>query len=127
VRNEGQRMRVGTPPSSQVTGLRPIAPGYQLDAGQTVWTPTGSSNSIDVAPTAYLDARQPSQPRALPTLGSRMPDAASVPLDVQFDETDASLGLAPSNFSELYGLTSDMEPILMVCLHVGKTLAGDNC
>lgn len=120
----------GTPPSSQITGLRPIAPGYQLDLRQTAWTPGSSSNSIDVAPTAYLDARQSSQPRVVSTRGSRMPEEVpptTVPADTHYDETDASLGLAPSNFSELYGLTSDMEPILMVCLHVFEILARSNC
>jgi hypothetical protein len=34
--------------------------------------------------------------------------------DLRPVEADASLGLASSHFAELYGLTSDMEPILMV-------------
>ncbi|KFY66524.1 hypothetical protein V496_02028 [Pseudogymnoascus sp. VKM F-4515 (FW-2607)] len=109
-------MQVATPPSSDIPGLRPIAPSYQSNLGRTVWTPTCSSNSNDVAPTAFIDVRQSSQPRTLPTFGSRMPGAApptTVPPDINCHETNASLGLAPSNFSELYGLTSDMEPILM--------------
>lgn len=130
VRSESQRMQVATPPSSDIAGLRPIAPGYQSNLGRTVWTPTCSSNSNDVAPTVFIDARQSSQPRTLPTFESRMPGAApptTVPPDIDCHETNASLGLAPSNFSELYGLTSDMEPILMVCLHFGKILVGGNC
>ena len=35
---------------------------------------------------------------------------------------DASLGLASGNFAKLYGLTSDMEPILMVGGQASRTL-----
>jgi hypothetical protein len=38
-------------------------------------------------------------------------------------EADASLGLASRNFSGLYGLTSDMEPILMVGFQVNLRIA----
>lgn len=40
--------------------------------------------------------------------GTRVPDPASS------EPSDTSLGLCRSRFAELYGLTSDMEPILMV-------------
>jgi hypothetical protein len=42
------------------------------------------------------------------------PASASQSAGLESVEADASLGLASSNFAELYGLTSDMEPILMV-------------
>lgn len=46
--------------------------------------------------------------------GTRQPNAASSSPISDFDPDASTLGLAQSRFAELYGLGSDMEPILMV-------------
>jgi hypothetical protein len=83
-----------------------------------------SARNISPHTSASVESLVPVQPGNSLNISSSLPGlvSAAVPLEMGALDADASLGLASNNFAELYGLTSDMEPILMVCSQVHKNI-----
>jgi hypothetical protein len=89
--------------------------------------PTDLSNTRIIRPlatspaTSFMPNQFETSFQSVPNVPSDVSSSGSR-LSLHQIEEDASLGLASSHFAELYGITSDMEPILMVCLMEFKEL-----
>jgi len=102
---------VRTPPRRRLPSIVPASGHSQADSQEPRLPNRDGTESEAVARSLVQESpRAPSS--AVETAPPQLVQPA-VPLvwNAPYDNT---LGLAPNRFSELYGLTSDMEPILMV-------------
>lgn len=111
----------GQPTTSALNTLLPAPPVDSQAMGMEAplslpfsESPVRRSESLSATRTDHLAEQpadnDPGQYQASQTPLGRVPGP--------YDGINNSLGLARSKFAELYGLTSDMEPILMVCCSI---------